>query len=1079
MKNFLIPSGFKLDYSLLPKVLLDVLFAFVLLFCNSLQAKAEATTTSVLATTEIMQKKTIAGKVVDTNGEPIIGANVSIKGTTTGTITDPDGNFSLAAPAGTVLQISYIGFLTQSVPVDTTNKLSIQLQEDSQKLDEVVVIGYGTKTKATTTGSVDVIGKDRFENKSISNAANSLQGVLPGVQITRANASRIGNESYGIEIRGTTSRANPGVLVIIDGIPEAANDASAINKVNPQDIESITVLKDAQAAIYGARAAGGVILITTKSGKSKKPTITYSGDFSFVNPASMPKKVNLIQHAEMLNQAFANDGNESNSPFFKYKDQMGSWDLYASQPLVLEGPFGDTPDLVVGPYHDWMKEMYGTAFNNSHNVSITGGSDKSRYYASVGYLDENSMLQYGKNDNKKLFGRFKYDYTINDYLTIRSNLYLARKKTTEPTMYDQVTFLNYFAWNNNPIYNDRGQYYGMGGVENPVAIAEAGGERYRTTWSTQINLGFDLKPVKGLVIKGDVALNNDVTEENWSTKQFYTHHWDGTVNFPATVYHYGGKTQAGSAYNRGQQVVASLFANYNYQLKDHTFDLMAGTSHEEYDGKYFNAFRKDMITDKLDNMTLGSADEQFNNESTSQWALTSLFSRLNYNFKKRYFIEATYRNDGSSRFADGHKWADFWGISGAWIFSEEKFFSGLKSVIDYAKLRGSWGQLGNQAGIGLYDHYSLINIGGQYPFGNSDSPSKTTSATIGGMPAVNRTWETINVYNVGLDLSVLDSRLGANFDYFVKDNPKMFYSEEYPSVLGTSAPQINGAHVRTNGYELSLNWKDKIDKVKYRVGFTLSDSKSKVMSLSDSRNPGYGHNTFVEGYEVGSFFLYEFDGFIKDEADLANYQKLKGIPTNLRIGDAKYKDNDGDGTLEPTLYKEGDENSGDIKHKGSASQHYLYGVTVDLEWNNFDLRLFGQGVGKWMVQNGMMVGGVETWIQRSSIFFKNTWTPENTHAEYPSLTGNGTLYGYNLQFSDAPYRFSNNPYFRLKELQIGYTLPKTLLSHAKIEKVRLYVLGTDLFELDNQPKGFDPEAPFAERLSPFTRTVSFGINITL
>lgn len=1020
--------------------------------------------------------KTISGKVVDENGEPLIGVNIFVKDTKGGTISDLDGGFTLTVPANSTLVFSYIGYLTQSAVAH--NGMKVILREDTQKMDEVVVIGYGTKTRATTTGAVDIINKDRFESKPISNAVNSLQGAMPGLQITRSNASRVGNESYGIELRGATSRANPGILVVIDGIPAAANDASAINQVNPQDIENITVLKDAQAAIYGARAAGGVILITTKSGKEKKPVISYSGNFSFVNPASMPEKVNLIQHAEMINEAFANDGNESNSPFFKYKDQMGNWDLYSKEPLVVEGPFGDTPDMVVG-YHDWMEEMYGTAFNNSHNISVTGGSNKSKYYASVGYLKENSILQYGKNDNSKLFGRFKYDFDINEYLKIRSNLFLSRKKTVEPTSYNQVIFLNYYAWNCMPIYNPYGEYYAMGGVENPVAIAEAGGERYRTTYVAQTNLGFDLNLIKGLTIKGDIALNYDSSEENWSTKEFYTYHWDGTVNFPATVYHYGGKTQAGSAYSRNQQIVASLYANYDYSFKDHNFNIMLGASHEEYDGKYFDAYRKDMSTDALDNMTFGSADEQYNSESNSQWALTSIFGRFNYNYKNRYFVEATYRNDGSSKFAKGHKWADFWGVSGAWIFSEEPFFKNNLHFIDYSKLRLSYGQLGNQAGIGLYDYYTLVSISGQYPFGNADSPSKTMTATIGGMPAINRTWETINVYNVGVDFNMFNSRLGVTADYFIKDNPQMFYSEEFPSVLGTSSPQINGAHVRTKGFELSLNWNDKIRDFKYKVGVSLSDSRSKVMQLSDSRNPAYGYNSFVEGYPVGSYFLYEFDGFISDENDLKEYSKLQGIPTNLRIGDAKYKDNDGDGVLEPTIYKEGDENSGDIKYKGDGSQHYLYGVMIDLGWKGFDFHLFGQGVMKWNVVNGMNCGGAETWIQRSKVFYNNTWTQDNTSASYPRLTANSSIYSYDYQTSDAPYRFTNNPYFRMKEIQLGYTFPKKWTKNWGIDNVRLYVLGTDLFEFDKLPDGFDPEAPFSEQLVPFTRSVSFGINITL
>ena len=393
------------------------------------------------------------------------------------------------------------------------------------------------------------------------------------------------------------------------------------------------------------------------------------------------------------------------------------------------------------------------------------------------------------------------------------------------------------------------------------------------------------------------------------------------------------------------------------------------------------------------------------------------------------------------------------------------------------KLRLSWGQLGNQAGIGLYDHYQYINIGGTYPFGNSNNPLKVPNASLGAMPAVDRTWETIETYNAGIDFATLNNRLSGTFDYFIKDNKNMFYAEEFPTILGTSAPSINGAHVRTNGWELTLNWKDKIGKVGYRIG--LSDNKTKVISLSDSRNPGHGLMGFVEGYPTNSFFIYEFDGFIKDEADLADYKtKMKGgVPTNLRVGDAKYVDKDGDGVLEPTLYKEGDPNSGDIVYKGTNNQRYLYGINLGLDWKGIDVSAFLQGVGKWDCINGTYAGGGEVWKQSSQYFYHNTWSPDRPNAEYPRLTQDGGIHGYNYQWSDAPYKFFNNRYLRLKEVQIGYTFPTTLTKKIGVEKLRVYATGMNLLEWDNLPNGFDPEAPYTENLIPFSRTYSIGVNV--
>ncbi len=1022
--------------------------------------------------------KIVIGVIKDMQGVTMPGVTVRVKGYTIGTSSDADGNYSIKVPAdANTLIVSFIGMKPQEVTIDGRSVINLELEEDAVLLNEIVTIGYGVKTRATTTGAVDLIDKKQFEDRPMTNTTAFLQGIAPGVEIRRHNAGNVGEEGFDIQIRGVTSRADPGVLIVVDGIPYKDNNASALNKLNPADIENITILKDAQAAIYGARAAGGVLLVTTKKGSTGKPTISYSGDFSFNKPSRFPQKVNILQHIDMMNQAYLNDGIATHQ-YSHLVQYINTADIHSKNPLVVKGVFGDTPDLVLG-YHDWWKEMYGTAFDHSHNMTISGKSDKTNYYTSIGYLDQNSMFRYGDHSNRKFFGRFKLDYDINKYLKLRTNVYVGQKRVKEPYNIGHLAWLTYWTWNCQPTYNEQGQYYGAGGFGNPVAYAKHIGKMQRDYYSYYTQLGFDLKPIDNLMITGDFSWNIDMVDERYSRKRHQTYHWDGTLNYDVIDYWFSGKTKAESIHHRNDHKVASIYANYDFKLDKNMFNIMVGGSHEELENRGFNAYRYDLITDELDVMSIGDPNQQFNGEYVNDWAISSYFGRLSYNYDSRYFLEATYRNDGSSRFAAGKKWEDFWGVSGSWIISNENFFAPVKNIVDYAKIRLSYGQLGNQAGIGFYDHYQYINVGGQHPFGNPDSPSKSMVATLGGMPSVDRTWETIEAYNAGFDFFTLKSRLGGTFDYYVKENKNMFYAEEFPSVLGTAAPQINGAHLRTNGWEISLNWKDHIGKVNYRIGATLSNNTSKVIKLKDARSPGYGHNSFIEGYAANSYFLYTFDGFINSEEDLQKYQStVKGPPTNLKIGDAKYRDLDGDGTLEPHLYKAGDPNSGDIEYKGDGNQHYLYGINLEFDWNGIDFRAFLQGVGKWMVMNNTYAAGPEVWKQSSEYFYKNTWSPERPNAEYPRLTQDGGAHWYNYQHSDAPYKFVNNRYLRLKDIQLGYSFNKNVTKKLSLDKLRVYVSGTNLFEFDNLPDGFDPETPFYENLIPFTRTFSFGLNVT-
>ena len=485
------------------------------------------------------QQKVVHGVVEDLEGNPMPGVSVTVEGTTIGTITDVDGKYEITTQDGKKLVFSFVGMKSEKVEVGKKSVINIRLKEDAVMLQEVVAIGYGTKTRATTTGAVDLVNSDKLMNRPVTNTAELLQGVVPGMEIRRTNQGKVGEEGYSIQVRGVTSRSDPGILVVVDGIPYKDNNADALNKINPQDIENITILKDAQAAIYGARAAGGVLLVTTKKGKSEKPTISYTGNFTFNAPASVPQKVNVLQHIEMMGELYANDG-ITNHFFTHLLPYVETADIYSKNPQVVKGPFGDTPDLVLG-WHDWWDEMYGTAFDHSHNLSISGGSEKSNYYASIGYLDQGSMFNYGEHNNKKYWGRFKYEYNVNKYIKLRSNVYVGRKKVTEPYNIDHLAWLTYWTWNCQPTYNPQGEYYASGGFGNPIAYAQHTGNKWKTYYSYYTQLGFDITPIKNLTITGDMSLNYDITDEKYYRKRHQTYHWDGSLNYDVIDYWEGGK----------------------------------------------------------------------------------------------------------------------------------------------------------------------------------------------------------------------------------------------------------------------------------------------------------------------------------------------------------------------------------------------------------------------------------------------------------------------------------------------------------------------------------------------------------
>lgn len=1041
----------------------------------------------VILQNALQNSKKVTGKVIDPDGEPIIGANIVVKGTTVGVITDVDGNFSIDVPDQGRLLISYIGYATQEVTVANKNSIHVRLEEDALALDEVVAIGYGMKTKSTLTGSISMVDKEVLESRPVARTTDLLQGAAPGVQITRSNQGRIRGTNSSISIRGTTSKSDPGVLVVIDGIAQKDNGTYALDNINPDDIESLSILKDAQAAIYGARAAGGVILVTTKKGKTDKPTIDFTGTFTIQQPSLLKKSTNVLQLVEMMNEGFVNDGQNTNmySHIVKYiADNRLTMDEIKKNngKYSCQWPFDNSANFVFGDY-DWPDIMFGAAPMQNYNLSVSGRTERLNYYNSVGYVSQDAMLNYGDNSNKRFFVKLKNDYDVTNFLKIKAIFDFERQQVTEPNRYDQVEFWQGLIWPVFMPFNSAGNLYNFGSHQNPIGYARDGGNLTDINYRIKALLGFVLTPIKNLSITGEYSSSFDINENEWANLGFDMYDEYNKYSYNSN----NGRNSAGSLYGRSRYTVANIYANYQYTLLNkNKFDFMVGYSHEEEDWRQFSAERRlGLISPELPTMGLGSSDEQYNNEAKTDRALNSVFARVGYTFDNKYLLEGTFRYDGSSRFAEGHRWSPFLGVSGAWTLSNEQFMADISHIINFLKIRASWGQMGNEASIGLYDYIAQINIDAQYPMGNVLSPTLTQRATLSGLASKTRSWEKIDTKNLGLDFAVLDSRLSGSVDLYIKNNPNMFFTQEFPQVLGVTAPSINGAYVRSKGWEVSLGWRDQVGDWGYSASANLSNNTSKVLKLADATIPGPGHNGFIEGYPVGSYFGYDFDGFIQNEQELNDYNSkmTSGIPNNLSLGDVRYKDLDGDGKLLQQVYKVGEDgkpttDSGDMIHMGDNGQHYLFGINLGVNWKNIDLSMFFQGVLKWQVFESNKPIEYDSWPPQE-YFYGKYWTPQNTGADYPRLSQNESVKNHDYQASNASYKLYNNRYIRLKNLQLGYTFPKEMIRKVKIEKLRVYFSGTDMWEIYSIPGIYDPEKPFNPRITPFPRGYSFGLNVTL
>ncbi|MDD4532477.1 MAG: SusC/RagA family TonB-linked outer membrane protein [Bacilli bacterium] len=910
--------------------------------------------------------------------------------------------------------------------------------------------------RVNVSGAIGTADSKTFESRPVQNASSALQGEMPGLTITRKGGTP-GGSDIDIKIRDISSINGGAPLILIDGAE------GTLSLLNPADIESVSVLKDGNAAIYGARAADGVILVTTKSGKKNQPLkVSVDAYYALRKPALLKKTVNLYQYAAMGLEI--TDG--SWAPEYT-KDDLAKIKANSDE-VVPNGIWGAYPKFFKSV--NMRDELLGNGNMQSYNVNLTGGGSNYNYLISLGYQDENGLPKYGKDNNKNYFVRAKSNIEVSKTVDFDLNLSyesLNRNYSTQidgrPGLLDNLwgAMFKTRCW--APIKNPAGGFYTFQYYSNLAQALEEMGEKKTTTGNATFNGKVNWQIINDLKLTGQAIVRKSDGDAQASYLEVNWYDWDNNY-----FGKYDTPNWADRSYNKTLYKNFTAYLDYNKRLLEkHDLGIMAGVAHESSNYDSFYAARQDFNQQEVLSLQLGSPENQTATSEGNAWTLNSFFARLNYSFMDRYILEGNFRVDGSSRFTKNSRWGYFPGVSLAWRINEEEFIKNL-NVFDNLKLRASYGEMGNQSGIGLYDYIQLISISGTYyPFGNG---VKGQIAYPSNMVSLERTWETIKSKNIGLDFSVLNNRFSVSFDYFQKNNDNMLISRTFPEVLGALASKTNDGKLQVRGWEIALGWRDRINEFSYSVRASLSDSRNEVIRGNEGSSKGIGLNSALEGYPINSYFGYQFDGIIQTAQELQAYKDKfpnGGVPGSIAIGDAKFKDLDGDGKLET---------NGDAIYLGDMNPRFNFGLNLNAEYKRFDLGLFIQGVGKRVIflEGEASMPFEQWWWEPLEYWYGKTWTADRTDAKYPAITLDNKRY-YNYQQSTNT-KF-NTAYARLKNIQVGYTLPNHLTKKAGINKLRFYFSGEDIFEVHNVPGGYDPENTGRYNNYPFTRNFSFGANI--
>lgn len=1036
------------------------------------------------------------GVVKDNQGETVIGASVVVKGSTNGTITGLDGDFTLDnVKRGDVIQISYIGYVSQEVVWQGT-PLNITLKEDSQTLEEVVVVGFGSQKKANLTGSVSQVKMDDvLGERPVTNVKNALQGSMPGLMVSGGASP---GEAKSFNIRGTVSINGMNPLVLIDNVE------GDIDLLNPEDIESVTVLKDAaSSAIYGARAAAGVILITTKKAKKgEKFNLNYNANFGFQTSINSPKQASLDEYLRAYQAAgFSETYYAGNGSVSKWREYLAGYkENPAAYPTVGDGIYIGEDGA---PYYlndkDVYKAFQETSFMQTHNLTANGGTEKLRYRLSAGLTKEDGPLIESKDTymRKNISSFISADIT--DWLTQEADFRYTVADRSEPMgSGDGIYCMNHISF--YPSGMMPGSVNTSVGKDLPLITPE-NQIRYNNPYltdtdNTRIYLRTIMRPIKGLELVGEYTYDR----KNWQ-KSYYAKKWEytteqlGSNNSVTSDYLF--KSEDHEDYN-----ALNLYGTYNFSIKeDHMFKVMAGFNQERKQNSWISVQTHDMIAPSAPSFT-SATGKIIPQNSYNDYAIRGAFYRINYNYKDRYLFEANGRYDGSSKFPKDDRFGFFPSFSVGWNIARESWMEKALDYVSDLKLRASWGQIGNQ-NIGNYGYYSTMQ-----PVGNSNYWLKDgefiTYISTPGLVSNSFTWETVETLDIGFDASMFNSRLQVTFDWYQRTTRDMLIAGiQLPAVVGTSAPMRNAADMRTRGWEIAVNWRDQIGDWKYNVGFNLYDYKSKITKYSNNEDKLLSQN-YYEGKTLGEIWGYVSDGFytIDDFDGPGTWQLKDGVASldgyNPRPGDEKFVNlNDDRGTNEINSGLNTVDSPGDQKVIGNSTPRYNFGVNLGVSYKGFSLSAILQGTAK----RDVWIGGMSLFPFGGSakayypVFYNQTdyWEPmgscdgqytENDREYWVAKNPDASLYRLysNMQNHGSNQRAStkylqNGAYMRLKNITLAYTFPKALISKVSLSALKVFVSAENLATISSLPKGYDPE-----RLSwgyPFYRTLSFGLNVTL
>ena len=1037
---------------------------------------------SSVKTVQQQGNKKVTGTITDPKGEPIIGANVVVKGSTNGTITDIDGHFSIEVTPNTILQVSYIGYVAQDVPVGNKDNLVISIHEDTQKLDEVVVVGYGSQKKVNLTGAVEQVTSDVFEGRPTANATQMLEGVVPNLNISLSDGKP--GRTADFNVRGAGSINGGSALVLIDGVE---GDPSMLN---PNDIESISVLKDAAAsAIYGARAPFGVVLITTKNATEGKPKVTWSSSYSLQSPQNVPDVVSDgYIWAKHFYDAYFNYNQANPSGINKTQQFSVAWlDEYKRRhetgdfgTVISDGSIGTKGRYVYYPegtdYYDLMYKK--SVFAQNQNLSISGSDGKFDYYLSGRFYSYDGLFDSDEQTDKfKTYNmRFKGGYQLTPWLKINNNFEFSHNKYYNPITYSEGSGV---VWRNiadeghpsSPLFNPDG-------TMTYSAVYTVGDLLYGRSGITTKNSNLKNTTTFNAKFLGDrLRVNGDFTYQQKTqekTKKQVRSPYARSVDADgeSQIEHITGTySNLAETTDHTNYLATNLFAEFEETFAEkHYFKAMAGWNYEKSSFKRIYAYNDDLLTDDVDNMNLVMGTD--NRSITSQWKAYQFggaFFRLNYAFDDRYLLEVNGRYDGSSRFPSDERWAFFPSASVGWRISQEPWWNVKSEHISNAKVRFSWGSLGNAAGLSNYQYIQTLGISkSDYILDGLRQNYMSSPAALPG----NLTWETATTYDIGADLGFFDNRLTVSGDYYIRKTTDMIVNgPTVPDVFGASSPKGNYADMSTYGYELSLEWRDGFDlagkRFNYSIKGTLADYYSVIdrfnnanMSLSEYANQSLDKN-YYEGMRIGEIWGFVSNGLWQDQAGIdaaeaaakaagqSYYNPLMQTSKTYKLypGDIKFEDLNGNGYIDRGQNTVDD--PGDRKIIGNEEPRYIYSFTLSADWNNIWVSAFFQGVGKqdWYPSNEASTFWGQynrPYNQMPSWHVDNYWTPENPDAFLPRYTGYYAPFYGGHKNANTRY-LMNAAYLRLKNIQVGYNLPSEWIKKLHLTNVGIYLSGENLF----------------------------------